>query len=435
MKVKRYVVGAVPEALPLIRGDLGSNAVILSTKEIRTGGFLGMFGKKRIEVIAAAESDGAGAARTPAAGRSKPMPPAQPARPAETAADAVAAREEAFTAQRLAAAAVQERLAAAEPPPQAAVPQPRAAPAVQASVPAPPQVNGVLQEELLQEMRGIKTWMRQLSAQQAQDALSAPVKQLLERLEQQEVASVWREKLLQELQEAADYELLADNGEALWTKARELIANWLQPFEGAADAANLRAVHFVGPTGVGKTTTIAKLAAMETLRNKRSVGLITADTYRIAAVDQLRTYADILGVPLEVVFSPAESARAFQQLEEKELILMDTAGRNYRSELQINEVNSLLKSGEDTDTCLVLSMTARTSDMEAVALPFIRHGVNKAIFTKLDETRIYGSLLNLVLEHRLQPLYLAFGQTVPDDIEPFGSRKYSALLLGEYDHG
>ena len=214
-----------------------------------------------------------------------------------------------------------------------------------------------------------------------------------------------------------------------------LLASWLEPISGSGRLDNARVIHFVGPTGVGKTTTIAKLAAEDTLRRRRTVGLITSDTYRIAAVDQLRTYADILGLTLEVVFSPAEAARAFQQLEDKDRVLMDTAGRNYRSELQIHEVSSLLRSAPDADTCLVLSLTGRTADMEAVAKPFIQHGVDKVIFTKLDETTVYGAALNLVLGHGLHPVYLTFGQTVPDDLEPFRPLRYANLLLGEYTHG
>ncbi|SDT46137.1 flagellar biosynthesis protein FlhF [Paenibacillaceae bacterium GAS479] len=439
MKVKRYVVGSVPEALPMIRNELGSDAVILSTKEIKTGGFLGLFGKRRIEVIAAAETGGATApVRKPAA------PSAPIARPAAAStAFAPNGATQLLAAQAVMSAADEMSAAALEQPPAPRIAASLAAssyadsPAHVMTPPAPApaaQPSSGLQDELLQEMRGIKTWMRQMSAQQAQAALSGPAKKLLERLEQQEVTADCRERLLHELQADPGYDALSEDGEALWKAAKERIMGWLQPYEPNTDVFAPRAIHFVGPTGVGKTTTIAKLAALETLKNKRSVGLITADTYRIAAVDQLRTYADILGVPLEVVFSPAETVRAFQQLNGRDLILMDTAGRNYRSELQISEVSSLLRAGEDSETCLVLSLTARTSDMEAVSLPFIRNGVNKAIFTKLDETRIYGSLLNLVIEHGLQPLYLAFGQTVPDDLEPFNSRKYSSLLLGDYEN-
>ncbi|MGN7453806.1 flagellar biosynthesis protein FlhF [Paenibacillus pasadenensis] len=430
MKVKRYVVASVPEALPLIRGDLGSDAVILSTKEIKTGGVLGLFGKRRMEVIAAAET--------------KPVPKPAPARqPAARPAAALAASPSGLGMAEEAQAEPATTLGRPAEPPAESWRRPEPPPEPLPEAPSPPPrrdrmpTDGrpsadALQDELLQEVRGLKTWIRQLGLQQEADGRSEPLRQLMERLERQEVAAEWRDRLLEELRTEPDFESLSLQPEALREAARAVIERWLSPFEVGGDILDqARTIHFVGPTGVGKTTTIAKLAACETLQRQRSVGLITADTYRIAAVDQLRTYADILGVPLEVVFSPAEAARAFQQLADKDIVLMDTAGRNYRSELQINEVSSMLRTGSASETCLVLSLTARTADMESVALPFIEHGVTKAIFTKLDETRVYGALLNLSLSHRLQPLYIASGQTVPDDLERFSSRRYAALLIGD----
>ncbi|QJC52270.1 flagellar biosynthesis protein FlhF [Paenibacillus albicereus] len=417
MKVKRYVVASLPEALPLIRGDLGHDAVILSTKEIKTGGILGLFGKRRMEVIAALDGRSSGGA----AAAAKPVP----ARPA-----AEAQAEDAPRETNLAAAAGKPR--AELTPQEAPIPPLAAKPPVRPPAAASAPASEALNDELLQEMRGLMSWIRQLGLQQETDGRSGPIRQLMERLERQEVAAEWRDKLLQELQAEPDFDSFSQQPEAVREAARGAIERWLSPFEsGGGILDEARTIHFVGPTGVGKTTTIAKLAACETLQRQRSVGLITADTYRIAAVDQLRTYADILGIPLEVVFSPAEAARAYQQLADKDLILMDTAGRNYRSELQINEVSSMLRTGGASETCLVLSLTARTSDMKAVALPFLEHGVTKAIFTKLDETRVYGALLNLALSHNLQPLYVASGQTVPDDLERFSSRRYAALLIGD----
>jgi flagellar biosynthesis protein FlhF len=181
---------------------------------------------------------------------------------------------------------------------------------------------------------------------------------------------------------------------------------------------------------VGKTTTIAKLAAGQSIKFGRQIGLITSDTYRIAAVDQLRTYANILNVPMEVVFSPMDLPKAFKQLEDRELIYMDTAGRNFRNELHVSEVNSLLQSSEESETVLVLSLTGKTQDMMAVADNFVKYGVRKVLFTKLDETSVYGSILNLALQNELQPVFVASGQTVPDDIAPFNAERYIDALLG-----
>ena len=192
-----------------------------------------------------------------------------------------------------------------------------------------------------------------------------------------------------------------------------------------------RIVHFVGPTGVGKTTTIAKLAAEQSFNHRRSVGFITADTYRIAAVDQLRTYADILNVPLEVVFSPSELSRAYAKLSDRDLLFMDTAGRNYRNELFVSEVNSLLAPGEHTETILVLSMTHKYGDMKAVASQFAKYGVGQLLLTKFDETDSFGAVVNLVKHFDFRISYYTCGQAVPDDIRPFDPEDLVNRLLGE----
>ncbi|MFD2503425.1 DEAD/DEAH box helicase family protein [Paenibacillus septentrionalis] len=210
---------------------------------------------------------------------------------------------------------------------------------------------------------------------------------------------------------------------------------WLTPYQHGVVSANTHTVQFVGPTGVGKTTTIAKLAANFSIKEGKKLGLITADTYRIAAVEQLlRTYANILNIPLEVVFSPLELERALTSLEHTELILMDTAGRNFKSDLHVSEVNSLLPQQEQSESVLVLSLTSRTADMRIIAEKFSKYGIRKVVFTKLDETSVYGAIFNMVLMFGLTPLFITSGQNVPDDISPFHTEKYIELLLGEPPH-
>ena len=238
-----------------------------------------------------------------------------------------------------------------------------------------------------------------MSKQQQVKAWSEPIQALHDRLKEQEVNSQWIEQLIEQIEEQLDNNKdEAITRQAVWDMARLILLDWMKGFEGEGIRRSTQVVHFVGPTGVGKTTTIAKLAAEQTLKAGRKVGFITSDTYRIAAVDQLRTYATILNVPLEVVFSPSEVSRAFRQLEDKDLVFMDTAGRNFRNELYVSEVNSLLQSGNESETYLVLSLTGKFSDMSAVAEQFAVYGVQSVLFTKQDETNAYGAILNLALE-------------------------------------
>ncbi|MGO4543893.1 flagellar biosynthesis protein FlhF [Paenibacillus sp. 2TAB23] len=396
MRVKRYVVNALPEAVSLIRSELGKDAVILNTKEIKVGGFMGMFRKKKMEVIAAIESNQAN-------------PPAQAQRAPNPQVDA-AVEQILQSVQRTATAVM-------EPPP---------APLIDVQE----QKRNEREQFIIDEIRDLKEYMATLSKKQSQSTeMSEHLIALSEHLTEQEMDVQWIERLLNEILDKQTEEGTTYSKEQVWEQAFLQLEAWLQPYSGSGISNQARVVHFVGPTGVGKTTTIAKLAAEQTIKQGKKVGFITSDTYRIAAVDQLRTYANILNVPMEVVFSQMDLPRAFKQLEERELIYMDTAGRNFRSELHVSEVNSLLQTSEPSETVLVLSMTGKTRDMAAVADHFCKYGVRKVLFTKLDETSVYGAIFNLIMNFELLPTYMASGQTVPDDIESFKVESYIRQLL------
>ncbi|HEY3391864.1 MAG TPA: flagellar biosynthesis protein FlhF [Lacipirellulaceae bacterium] len=196
------------------------------------------------------------------------------------------------------------------------------------------------------------------------------------------------------------------------------------------DADRSRVVALVGPTGVGKTTTIAKLAANYRLREKRRVGLITVDTYRVAAVEQLRTYADIIDLPMEVVATPREMREAVARMSHLDLVLMDTAGRSPRDEVKIQELKSMLGEAEPDEVHLVLSSTAGAKSLLATAERFVDVGTTALVLTKLDEASSLGHLVSLVRECRLPVSYLTDGQNVPDDIEVAERRRLAYMLLG-----
>lgn len=478
MKVKRYIVEDIPEAVQLIRSELGSDAVILNTKEIRVGGFLGMFRKKRVEVTAAIDE---GAKKPPA--RKPAIPQATSSRPTERTASAVGVADPKSDAVALApvlpAGAVRDRYAQpsfADKPrspsfaaqfdnamEQMSEPRPFAAPsdaqadtlaaavkvleeregkqAKQAVEPEPVPVKATKEsipsaaEEssaLLLELRSMKDMMLKLTKQQTYRTMPESVMKWSRRLAEQGVEPQYVEQFA----EAVNERLGSSEEDPLvgYETAKAVLREWLQPSQGHGLSPSARIIHFVGPTGVGKTTTIAKLAAEQAINNRRQVGFITADTYRIAAVDQLRTYADILNVPLEVVFSPSELTRAYKKLDDRDLVFMDTAGRNYRNELFVSEVNSLLSPGEESETILVLSMTHKYSDMKMVASQFVKYGVDQLLLTKFDETDTFGSVLNLIREYSFQISYTTCGQTVPDDIRAYDPEDLVRRLLGDYTY-
>jgi flagellar biosynthesis protein FlhF len=191
-----------------------------------------------------------------------------------------------------------------------------------------------------------------------------------------------------------------------------------------------RILAFVGPTGVGKTTTLAKLAARFALYHNKQVGMITIDTYRIGAVEQLRTYADITGMPIEVVMTPKDMPRALERLADRELILVDTAGRNSKNCLQVSELSSFMSALPTPETFLVLSATTKTKDLLRIINDFSKVNFNRLIFTKLDETDTYGAVFNVTCSSSLPVTYLTTGQNVPDDIEGANAEKLAKMILG-----
>ncbi|MFO0792249.1 MAG: flagellar biosynthesis protein FlhF [Pirellulales bacterium] len=197
-----------------------------------------------------------------------------------------------------------------------------------------------------------------------------------------------------------------------------------------AEAGKCRVIALVGPTGVGKTTTIAKLAANYRLREKRRVGLITVDTYRVAAVEQLRTYADIIDLPMEVVATPREMREAVARMSHLDLVLMDTAGRSPRDEVKIQELKSMLAEAEPDEVHLVLSSTAGAKSLVSTAEKFAEVGTTAVVLTKLDEAHSLGHLVSLVRECALPMSYLTDGQNVPDDIQVAERGRMAELLLG-----
>lgn len=194
-----------------------------------------------------------------------------------------------------------------------------------------------------------------------------------------------------------------------------------------------KVVFFVGPTGVGKTTTIAKIASRFSVEGGRKVALLTADTYRIAAAEQLRTYANILEIPFRIIYTAEEVEQSLQDFKDYDYILVDTAGHSHQNEKQKEIMDGFIHSVDgmaEKEVFLVLSATTKYRDLISIADTYSAITDYKLIFTKLDETMTLGNLLNIKL-HTGAPLsYVTAGQNVPDDIENFNPQKTVKQLLG-----
>jgi flagellar biosynthesis protein FlhF len=194
-------------------------------------------------------------------------------------------------------------------------------------------------------------------------------------------------------------------------------------------AGNPRIAAFIGCTGVGKTTTIAKLAAMQSRHHKKRVALITLDNYGIAAVEQLETYAQIIGIPLETAVNMAELKRGIKKHKDRELIIIDTPGINPHNKRLIQGLKGYFAKLPDLQTHLVLSATTKEKDLIAIMDAFNELNIQRLLFTKIDESYTYGNMVNLLKRTHIPLSFLCYGRKVPDDIETGSTKKLVDLLF------
>jgi len=282
-------------------------------------------------------------------------------------------------------------------------------------------------EQLESEIQNLKAMIAQLARQgvavvpDTTPVASIPDSPWLSLLKQAEVEESIARELLQSVPENALSE----------STLHSLIAERLVTSGPITlQEAQPKVVMLVGPTGVGKTTTIAKLAAQYALLQKRRVGLITIDTYRIAAVEQLRTYSQIIDVPIRVVYSSNELPGALREFAGMDVVFIDTAGRSQRNSMQIGELKACCERLSDCEVHLVLSSTTKTRDLYDIVERFSVMPLHRVIWTKLDESTAFGNMLNVAVKHPLPISYVTTGQRVPEDVEVAESNKLASLVVG-----
>lgn len=285
-------------------------------------------------------------------------------------------------------------------------------------------------ESLQQEVRSIKQMMEQWVTAQTAGHYPAHLTKMATLLREQHVAGDVIDSILQAAQGQLDGNRHVDDRMVHQLVENEIKRRFLQKVAPQTMLeADKQTVYFIGPTGVGKTTTIAKIAATYVLEKGLRVGLIAADTYRIAAVEQLKTYANILNVPIEVVHDPQEMERAKDKLSDCDVILVDTAGRNYRQKMKVSELFAFIQ-GEKVTVHLVLSLTMRDEDIQAVLDNFSSCPVTHLLLTKADETTSYGLSLNLACQTDYPFSFITTGQNVPDDMIPADAAQLTAWVMG-----
>jgi flagellar biosynthesis protein FlhF len=385
MKIKEFEALTLKDCLNRVRQELGPEAVILETRKCRKGGVMGLGTHEAVRIVAATGI-------TVNDERERMRDSAVPThRPSSSNHDTAALEKIARLEREV--QELQQGIAIVQ---HAVLTTPSSAPAAESPKTPFPEleqkliradVSETLAAELLESLPDLSAWGPQARSALAEAAL--------------------RERMAQHIASAGPITLTP--GEC-------------------------KTVALIGPTGVGKTTTIAKLAAHFALVEKRRVALLTMDTYRIAAIEQLKTYSQIIDIPIKVAYNQAEILPALEAFRHHDLVLIDTAGRSQKNSLQVNELKSLVEAA-GCETHLALSASTKRRDLDDQLERFSCVGVNRLLFTKLDETTTYGTIYSIAAQSDVPVSYITTGQKVPEDIEPADGTKLAAIVMNSLPGG
>jgi len=386
MIIKRYIANNMNEALTRIRYELGKDAVIISQRKIRKPGFAGLFAKKSIEVTAAIEN--------------------------------MIKNEESSIKNE--ENSVMESIEAIKQVMKNEIKLEK-----QVTTIGETQASSLIVKEnkaevsaMAKEISEIRELINNLSSNKTPEKVPRKSKLQL-KLAKADINELVSKKIQTKIK-TVEEKLEEDEKIKLTIEKMIPISN--VKMEGK--------VILVGPTGVGKTTTIAKLAGKLALVEKKKVGLVTIDTYRIGAIEQLKTYAEIMGLPFKVVITLKEMDAALESMKECDVILIDTTGRSSKNTMQISELRAFIEKVNTKNIHLVISSTTKDNDVQSIINGYKILNYSNLIITKLDETSTYGSILN-ILDYAKKPLsFVTTGQSVPDDIKNLTAEEITNLILG-----
>lgn len=370
MVVKRYLVKDMNEAMIKIKNELGKDAIIISQRRVRAQGIKGYFSPKLMEVTAAIENN-----------------------KEDTKSDAI--KESIVNIKRI----MNEEQAKKEQ-------------AIKIPQIVKVEQDSKLREEVL-EMKEMlnKVLMNTTESNSEKENL------VVNDLKELDIDESY-------IKEISTY---LENSENKTESLKEFLMKDI-----TVDTKEISGrVVLIGPTGVGKTTTIAKLAGKLALIDKKKVGLITIDTYRIGAVEQLKTYADIMNLPFKVVITTKEMEEAIEDMKDLDVILIDTTGRSSKNTMQISELRAFVTKAKPDDVMMVLSSTTKNKDIKVILDGYGDIGFNRIVMTKLDETSNYGAIYTTVRESGKPIGYITVGQDVPHDIKAVTKEMLANLISGE----
>lgn len=398
MRVKKYVAEELHEALRQLRAELGPEAMILQTKPCEIRRFFGLVRRKGVEVTAGVGMN----FLTDLVPRKTDVPRTETAN------------------EKTVLPTVEQVLQQSS---ESSVPQ------QQTTSPEGDNLDDRMKklEEGMLQIQALLAQNQQPCVQQPEPVPASPVQSLYRHL----CAQGFRDDHAREL---ADTMVEHGNGNATIEMLQErLIGNLMpslscvEPFREIPESS--RVIALIGPTGVGKTTTLAKLSATCCLHGNKRVAMITTDTYRLAATDQLQRYADILGVSLEIVYTPEEMQQAIERHQDVDVIFVDTAGRSQKNLEQMSDLKRFLEAASPAQVHLLLSATTKYDDLMDVITRFELVPLSSLIITKTDESNSFGALWSLLRDVPLPVSYLTTGQNVPEDIEKATPERLARLFV------
>lgn len=365
------------EAMQLVRLELGDQAVILNSKAVKKYKFFGLISKKSVEVIAAVDEE-----------------PPQPLKTKKNNVSTIA------TMKQIDPVGVQKTSPNLE------------------------------QDRLLESILDMKKMMKSITKKNNLDpSLPDFFHEIEEKLSKTDVGEAFVEDIMESLYHDWQKNKTLDEMALLNLVEQKVFLSLEEvPFE--ENPYKKKFVCVVGPTGVGKTTTLAKLAANATLKHGKKIGFITTDTYRIAAIEQLKIYANILEAPVEVCYSAEDFKVAKTNLAHLDVVFIDTAGRNFLNGEFVNELRDVLDFQAEMTTYLVLALTSKFEDMKKITDQFWSVGIHQFVFTKKDETTSSSAMYGLSKLYKKGTAFVTDGQNVPEDLIPF-TRELLAKSLTE----
>lgn len=404
MIVKKYTGKDETEAVMKAKDDLGSNAVVLNVRTMKQRGLAKVFKKDFVEITAALEEKDF----AQNVNNNKPT--------------FSRVSSEAIKKQQSQINLLADDRADTNAPKQSEIIEKKL-----------DSLHDMLRNQMVKEEETDKKEDVKPAVRPENNANFKSLKLIYNKLLENEVSEKYANAIINDIENSMKKESNLDS--ILASVYQKIILKFGEP-EAIEDDDRRKIVFFIGPTGVGKTTTIAKLASDFKLARSKNVAMITADTYRIAAVEQLNTYASILDVPVNVIYSPSEIVESIEELSDYQMIFVDTAGRSHKNTEQRDEIIEMISNVRNSDIdadiiiFLVMSVTTKYRDMVNICDAYKSLNSYRLLFTKLDETDSVGNILNIKLYTGAPISYTTCGQNVPDDIESVDVQKLAKSLLG-----